>query len=91
MEVPSQRVSVASLEHDPVSRPSHYQGGPACPQCGRPVECIDVVERLGFSLGNVVKYIWRADSKGERLEQLRKALWYLQREVDREGRRVSGD
>lgn len=38
---------------------------------------------LGFSLGNCVKYIARCDHKGTRTEDLKKAQWYLQREIER--------
>jgi len=52
------------------------------------IECIDVVEHMGFNLGNAIKYIWRADEKGAAVEDLRKAAWYIQREIDR---RAKGD
>jgi len=39
--------------------------------------------RLGFHLGNVVKYVARSDHKGQRLTDLKKAHWYLQREIER--------
>lgn len=50
------------------------------------IEPIDVIESWGlnFALGNVVKYIARAGHKGDRLEQLRKAEWYIRREIERE-------
>jgi uncharacterized protein DUF3310 len=54
-----------------VNHPDHYNK--------RGVECIEVVEHLGFNLGNCVKYIWRAGEKGDRREDLRKALWYAKR------------
>jgi hypothetical protein len=41
----------------------------------------DEAKGLGYNLGNVVKYVSRADHKGERLENLEKALWYLEREI----------
>lgn len=73
---------------DSVDHPAHYNGSPArCEACGHPIECITVVEHLGFCLGNAVKYVWRAGLKGDELEDLRKAAWYLQREIARlEGR-----
>lgn len=43
---------------------------------------------MGFNLGNAIKYIWRADEKGAAVEDLRKAAWYIQREIDR---RAKGD
>lgn len=47
------------------------------------VECIDVVEHMGFNLGNVIKYVWRAGDKGDVVTDLQKAAWYLQREIAR--------
>jgi hypothetical protein len=38
---------------------------------------------MGFNLGNAVKYIWRADLKADAVEDLRKAAWYLDREIAR--------
>lgn len=59
---------------DPINHPSHYSRGQ--------IEVIAAIEswNLNFHLGNVVKYIARADHKGNRLEDLRKAQWYLIRE-----------
>jgi hypothetical protein len=59
--------------NDPIN-PAHYQGD----------YVMRVIENfnLGFCLGNVVKYVLRADNKG-RLEDLRKAQWYLEREIQR--------
>ena len=67
--------------NDPVNHPSHYTDGPCCEHCGKPIECIVIVERMGFSLGNVVKYLWRMGKKGPPLVDLRKARWYLDREI----------
>jgi hypothetical protein len=63
---------------DPVNHPSHYVAG-------RRHEPIDVIEdwRLGFHLGNTVKYIARAGRKEDASEDLRKARWYLDREIAR--------
>jgi hypothetical protein len=62
---------------DPVNHPTHYNSHPARCPCGRPIECIDVVRGLGFSIGNVIKYCWRGPHKGNPLEDYRKARWYL--------------
>jgi len=62
---------------DVVNHPSHYTSHPSG------VECIQVTEHMGFNLGNAVKYIWRADEKGAAIEDLRKAAWYVQREIQR--------
>jgi hypothetical protein len=67
-----------------VSHPAHYSSLPAvCSSCGEPIECIDVVQHMNFNLGNVVKYVWRAGSKGDVLEDLRKARQYLDFEIER--------
>ena len=60
-----------------VDHPSHYIFGP--------IEVIDAIEawELGFHLGNVVKYVARAAHKGEQLADLKKARWYLDREIGR--------
>ena len=62
---------------DNVNHPSHYNSGN--------IEVIDAIEdwNLGFCLGNAVKYIARADHKGKPIEDLEKAIWYLEREVER--------
>jgi hypothetical protein len=71
-------------KHETVDHPTHYTDSPAhCPQCERPIECIDVAEHWGFNLGNALKYLWRAGKKGSAAEDLRKAIWYIQREIDR--------
>ena len=58
-----------------VNHPQHYNGHPSG------IECIDVVEHMGFNLGNAVKYIWRADLKGNAIQDLEKAKWYIEREI----------
>ena len=62
---------------DAVNHPRHYTSHPSG------VECIQVTEHMGFNLGNAVKYIWRADEKGSAIEDLRKAEWYIRREIER--------
>lgn len=65
------------IQPDPVNHPPHYRWLPG------DVEVIDITEHMSFPLGNVVKYVLRADHKGKPLEDLRKAAWYLQREIAR--------
>ena len=67
---------VVGIAPDPVNHPKHYTAGG--------IETIDFIEakRLGYNLGNVVKYITRAGHKGNQLEDLRKAQWYLTREIN---------
>jgi hypothetical protein len=62
---------------DPVNHPAHY----LTHRSG--VECITITEHLNFCLGNAVKYIWRADAKGDAINDLSKAVWYLEREITR--------
>lgn len=62
---------------DPVNHPPHYTAHPSG------VECIDVTEHMNFNRGNAVKYIWRAGAKGDELEDLKKARWYIDREIQR--------
>jgi hypothetical protein len=62
-------------DHDPVNHPNHYTSHPSG------VECITITEHMGFNLGNAVKYIWRADLKECAVDDLRKAVWYLEREL----------
>ena len=60
--------------HDVVNHPPHYQG--------KKFESIDIIEdfELGFHLGNAIKYILRASKKGNKIQDLKKAIWYLERE-----------
>ena len=69
---------------DPVNHPSHYTAHPSG------IECIQITEHMGFNLGNAIKYVWRADLKNDALEDLRKAIWYIDREIQkREGEQDS--
>lgn len=62
---------------DAVNHPAHYGGE------DNPYEAIKVIEawQMGFNLGNVIKYLSRADLKGAPIEDLEKASWYLSREI----------
>ena len=64
------------LSADDATHPKHYQGA---------IEPIDLIEaqQLSFNRGNVVKYVCRAGRKGSELEDLKKALFYLKREIER--------
>lgn len=65
--------AISSVDH-----PAHYGAA------SDPYEAIKVIEawRLGFCLGNTVKYVSRAGKKGHALEDLRKARWYLTRAIE---------
>jgi hypothetical protein len=62
---------------DLVNQPAHYKVGG--------IETIDFIEakRLNYNMGNAVKYISRADHKGNKKQDLEKAVWYLNREIGR--------
>lgn len=64
------------LEKETVNHPSHYNQG---------IEAIEIIESwdLNFSLGNAIKYILRAPHKSNTLEDLKKASWYINREIER--------
>lgn len=66
-------------EIDMVNHPLHYQHG---------IEPIEFIEshNLNFNLGNVIKYVSRAPYKEAELEDLKKALWYLEREIEKNDR-----
>jgi hypothetical protein len=72
------KIVLTHKKPDNVNHPAHYKTGG--------IETIDFIEakKLGYNLGNVVKYISRADHKGARLENLEKAQWYLNREIANE-------
>ena len=61
-----------------VNHPPHYT------QRQDGLECIDITEGMNFCCGNAVKYIWRAPFKGKYVEDLKKAIWYLEREIKRQ-------
>lgn len=63
-------------ERDRVNHPPHYTSHPSG------VECIEIAVHMNFCLGNALKYLWRAGLKGDAVEDLRKARWYIDREIE---------
>jgi hypothetical protein len=59
------------LKPDLVNHPPHYTSHPSG------IECIELTRLMGFDLGNAFKYLWRCNLEGNKLEDLKKALWYL--------------
>lgn len=59
---------------DAVNHPDHYTSV-------KGVECIDVTKNFNFCLGNAIKYIWRCNHKGKKIEDLKKAIWYIEKEI----------
>lgn len=76
---PHREAETGDVSNDLINHPDHYTGHPSG------VECIQITEHMGFNLGNAVKYIWRADSKGDAEADLKKAEWYIDRELKRRG------
>ena len=68
-------LELVAQESDPVAHPPHYTSHPSG------IECIQVTEHMGFNLGNALKYIWRCDLKQDAIEDLKKARWYIDREI----------
>jgi len=79
MDTPDPQMPKFQPKDDPVNHPKHYTDGG--------IETIDFIEakRLGYHLGNVVKYICRAGKKGTNMgmQDLQKARWYLDRAIEK--------
>jgi hypothetical protein len=71
------KVRKEKVKADMVNNPPHYTSHPSG------IECIQITEHMGFNLGNALKYIWRADLKGSAVEDLEKAIFYINRELDK--------
>jgi len=78
-EITVEEINIEAPKADPVNHPAHYKVGG--------IETIDFIEAksLGYHLGNAVKYITRADHKGNRLQDLQKAKWYIDRAIEKAG------
>lgn len=61
---------------DMVNHPPHYNAHP------RGIETIDFIEHMDFCLGNAIKYIARSEHKGNQIQDLQKAIWYLNRKIN---------
>jgi len=68
---------------DNVNNPKHYTSHPSG------IECIQVVEHMNFNVGNAIKYLWRTDHKNG-LEDLKKAAWYIKREIAKKEKENAG-
>lgn len=62
---------------DEINHPLHYNQHPSG------VECITIIEPFSFNVGNAMKYLWRAGLKHNAIADIRKAQWYIQREIAR--------
>ena len=72
-------VEFAKPKHDPVNRPAHYTSDPSG------VECIQITQHRNFTIGNAIKYLWRAGLKdgNSDVQDLKKAIWYIECEIKR--------
>ena len=73
------RVALGQQGSEQVNHPKHYTTDPSG------VECIQITRHRNFNIGNAIKYIWRAGIKDDKkqVEDLRKAIWYLNDEIIR--------
>ena len=62
---------------DMVNHPPHYISHPSG------IEAIEICEHMSFNLGSAIKYLWRTDLKLDTIEDLKKAVWYINREIQR--------
>lgn len=68
---------------DVINHPVHYTDHPTG------IECIDVIEEMAYNVGAAIKYLWRVDLKDEPIENLEKAKWHIQREIERRQRQLA--
>ena len=73
----TQEMNTATLKVCTVNHPPHYTQHPSR------VECIAITEHFNFCIGNAIKYLWRAGLKCDAIEDLQKAKWYIEREIER--------
>ena len=69
--------TIASVQGGDPINPTHYKSHPSG------VECVTIAEHFNFCLGNALKYLWRAGLKDSKIQDLKKAAWYLNREIQR--------
>ena len=62
---------------DAVNHPKHYTSHPSG------IECLEITRHMGYNLGNALKYIWRCDLKNDDIEDLEKAIFYINDEINK--------
>lgn len=77
-------IDISKNNGDPVEHPPHYMSHPSG------VECIQVAEFMSFNLGSCLKYLWRCDLKNNAIQDLEKARWYLDREINKRKNTTKG-
>ena len=73
------------MTEDTINHPSHYNSHPSG------IECADITDHMSFNLGNATKYIWRCGLKNDAIEDLKKAKWYIEREIRKRKREHGKD
>jgi len=63
------------VEDDVVNHPKHYSDHPSG------VECIEITQHMDFCVGNAMKYLWRGGKKDDNIQDLKKAIWYIERKI----------
>lgn len=79
---PAEIVGMAEIG-DKVNHPKHYNSHPSG------VEAITVCEHMNFNVGNAMKYLWRSEHKNG-IEDLKKAAWYINREIAKKEKENAG-
>ena len=75
--MPEQTSEQKDADYREVHHPKHYNAHPSG------VECIEITEHCTFNIGNAIKYLWRYAFKDDPVKDLRKAAWYIEREIQR--------
>ena len=68
---------INSLDKEMVDHPNHYTGHPSG------IECIEITKHMNFCLGSAMKYLWRAGLKDDAIQDLEKAIKYIEFEIER--------
>lgn len=66
-----------NINKEAINHPRHYNANASG------IECIDVIEDMDFNIGNSIKYIWRSSYKEKLIEDIKKSMWYINREIER--------
>ena len=77
-EYGEESINCNEKEANNVEHPKHYISHPSG------IECIEITEHFDFCTGNAIKYLWRAGLKNDKMEDLKKAKWYIDRLIEKE-------
>src|SRR5262245_31853048 len=77
VEKQARKITTGYDSHDAVNHPRHYNTHPSG------VECIEIAEHMPYCVGVAIKYLWRAGQKESAIQDLEKAAWYVNREIER--------